>query len=215
MAARVPEMPSSLSLTLAAVAGLAFIFAHAGHAIAGAKAARGAAEEVRRKAERLGTELGAIAAVGDQGKALASARGSHTSAAEHAANAERMTDLLRNLREAFRRSEQAAAMLEAAVGKAKPFGPTLERLLPGWNDRTSALTPLLEQLRRDLERSRRESEEGHLEQDAHTLLSRALAEQGLQEWAASLPVEDQELVNEDDVEPVRWDPEQGWQPGHA
>jgi hypothetical protein len=214
MTARFPEVPDSFGITLAAVTGLAFVFAHAGRAVAVAKPVRAAALEVRRKAERMAEELGAIAVLREEALSLTSESGADLSASDATMQAETMADQLRRVREGLRRAGQAASMLDAALKEAEPFAANIERMMPGWRERTgSAFRETLGQFRREVQRLEAASQSPQFDDLTRALLGRSLAEQGIREWAASLPPEEEPLVDDDDIEPIHWDADRGWLPG--
>jgi len=218
MSAHLAEVPASFGVALAAVAGLAFVYAHAGRVVVVAPAARTAAEQVRQKGERLARELGEIATVQEEIASRATIKlPASTPPIKITADAEALTDTIHRVREAFRRSAQAARMLDQAIEGSKPFAPVLERIMPGWHERTGSLHESLRRLLPDLQRLEVESQSRlqEIDEEAKLLLLRSMADQGLQSWADSLPNEEEPLVDDDDAEPIHWDRERGWQPGHA
>jgi uncharacterized protein YukE len=211
--ARLPEL-HSIGPTVAILAGLAFVLSQAGGAVAGARGAVRAAEEVRAKGKRLVEDLEQLQAIkGEVANAIRSSTPS--SAAQMTSETEAMTEAIERFGSAIRRSEEAARMLAQAADHASRFGPILERMHPGWHQAVGKLRPMLNELRKEIGATHFDRVALSVQGQIGEMLMRSLEHQGFADWASDLPDEDDALFDEADVQPIQWDPTGGeWLEGH-
>jgi hypothetical protein len=195
------------------LAGLAFVLSYAGATANTARDALRAADEVRRKAQRVAEELHAMhAAMMDTQRLLDEG---HPPMPEHSASevtswAETIAESVDAFRKSKTRTEQAAQMLAKATKDAVPHGAMIERAFPGWKDASLKVEPALSQLREELAKVDLDEIAHSVTPHMGSLVAMAMAEQGFNEWTARLPHEEQALVDESDGQPIRWDLDSGW-----
>jgi hypothetical protein len=130
-----------------------------------------------------------------------------------ARQSEAMADAIDRIVVGLQRADQAAQMLDRAIGESTAFATALERIYPGWQEVVVKLQPLLRKLRQEIAAGDFEHRALELRGQAVYLLSRAVADQGFAEWASSLPPETEPIVDDADIQPVHWDAAQGWLEG--
>jgi hypothetical protein len=210
--ARWPEL-HSIGPTVAVLGALAFVLSHAGSAVVGRNAALKAAKEVRDKANRLFEELQTVQQQQAEARTPGTRDAGTKGPAEIARESEAMIEAIDRMVSGLLRAERAAQMLGRAIDKSSTVATALERIYPGWHEVMGKMQPVLSEFRKEIGAGNFDQRATALRKMAGNVLSRALADQGFDDWAATLPSEAEPLFDEADVQPIHWDAAQGWVEG--
>jgi len=214
LAHQVPQLPPSARATIAVVTGLTR--AQTGGLPAAAVPAMRSVREVIVKGTRMIAEIESMEACLSTIQALLAeglAEGPEHSPSETASRVERLSEEVARSLKAKERVRQSIEMLAKAADEARQYSQIVERTSPGWTAAIDRVAPVTAELLRDLKGLDLEDVAESAAPELQSTLSLALAEQGLLEWGAQLPADEEPLVDADAGLAVTWTSEQGWAVG--
>ena len=208
--AQLPTLPPSVGTTVAMLATLAFVLASGARVNTNARAGK-TANDVLVKAKRLAAELQATMDLQQTAvERVESLGGSGKTPTSWVLTTEAMAESIAEFQAALDRDVRAAEMLLTALHATRPHTQTLERLKPGWRKATAALTASTEKMLGEVRAVDFSGVVASVRDQITGMLQMGMAEQGMAEWAASLPREEEDLVDLSEAKPVMWDLTHGW-----